>query len=181
MEKDVTIAVRKKQRKNSSWISDVRLKNTRFLTRSQVPRITVRGGTSKNRIAVIRAAVWMIFDQLGNRVAPQIILDIELIKNLIQDECVYGDCFAADSMRQIRPRYFQIRLDSGLGLSVLLETLAHEIIHLRQYAKDQLYEYRNGDNRYAGERYKKDCDDPPWEDEASKLERHLYQKYSSQL
>ena len=68
-----------------------------------------------------------------------------------------------------------------LELPTLLETLAHEVVHLRQYAKDQLYEYRNGDSRYAGKRYPKDCEDVPWEEEASALEQHIYQKYSSQL
>ena len=108
-------------------------------------------------------------------------LEIDLIKTLIRDEAVFGDCFAADSVRYNRPRYFQIRLDAGLELPVLLETLAHEIVHLRQYAKDQLYEYRNGDSRYAGKRYPKNSEDLPWEDEAHALEQHIYHRYTSQL
>ena len=118
------------------------------MTYTPIPEIVIRGGTTKLRQKVIRAAVWMLFDQLGNRVAPKIIVEIDLVKALIHDESDYGDCHAADSVRSHRPRFFHIRIDADLELPVLLETLAHEVVHLRQYAKDQLYEYINGDSRY---------------------------------
>ena len=127
-------AAKRKQRRSSSWLNDVVMTNIKSLTHTQVPEITVRGSNFKTRKKVLIAAVWMLYDQLGNRVAPNITLEIDLIKSLIHDEAVFGDCFAADSMRYNRPRYFQIRLDAGLELPVLLETLAHEIVHLRQYA-----------------------------------------------
>lgn len=181
METLVKDAAKRKQRKSSSWLNDVVITNIKSLTHTQVPEIAVRGSTFKTRKKVLIAAVWMLYDQLGNRVAPNITLEIDLIESLIRDEAVYGDCFSADSMRYNRPRYFQIRLDAGLKLPVLLETLAHEIVHLRQYAKDQLYEYRNGDSRYAGKRYPKNSEDLPWEDEAHALEQHIYHRYTSQL
>lgn len=181
MERVVKDAAKRKQRKKSNWLSDVVITNNKSLTHTQVPEIIVRGSNFKTRKKVLIAAVWMLYDQLGNRVAPNISLEIDLIKSLIHDEAVFGDCFAADSVRYNRPRYFQIRLDAGLEISILLETLAHEIVHLRQYAKDQLYEYRNGDSRYAGKRYPKDSEDLPWEEEASLLEQHIYRRYTSQL
>jgi len=181
MEKVVTTAVGKKQERSSNWLNDVEIINNRSMTYTPIPEIVIRGGNTKLRQEVIRAAVWMLFDQLGNRVAPKIIVEIDLIKALIHDESVYGDCHAADSMRSHRPRFFHIRIDADLELAVLLETLAHEVVHLRQYAKDQLYEYINGDSRYAGKRYPKDCEVLPWEEEAHALEQHIYHRYTSQL
>jgi len=175
----MTIAKRSRRKKKRNY--DVKIINNSSSTVTQIPAIVVLGGTSKLRKSVLKAAVWMIYDQVGDRVAPNIELEITLVDGLVQNEAVYGDCFAADCMRSIRPRYFEIRIDDMLELPTLLETLAHEVVHLRQYAKDQLYEYRNGDSRYAGKRYPKDCEDVPWEEEASALEQHIYQKYSSQL
>ena len=91
METLVKDAAKRKRRRSSSWLNDVVITNIKSLTHTQVPEITVRGSNFKTRKKVLIAAVWMLYDQLGNRVAPNITLEIDLIKTLIRDEAVFGD------------------------------------------------------------------------------------------
>ena len=59
----------------------------------------------------------------------------------------------------------------------LLRTIAHEVVHVKQGVMDGLWDYKNGDVRYKGIRYKikENADEyaHPWEIEAMGRERGL--------
>lgn len=81
-----------------------------------------------------------------------------------------------------RPRDFLITLPSRYILKSTLLYLAHEVIHLKQYATSQLYDYDRLENvyRWNGERI--DTTnltywELPWEIEARGLEHVLYYKF----
>ena len=78
------------------------------------------------------------------------------------------------------PRIFDICIQPSLKKKDLLETLAHEIVHLKQFAKDELYEYDRLPNvhRWRGKKIKGGNDEEellsPWEIEARGYELGLY-------
>ena len=65
-------------------------------------------------------------------------------KGLEKDE--WASCIPYYTEDNQRPKLFDIHIDPGFGEKKFLTTLAHEMVHMRQFAKAQLYEY---------ERYKK--------------------------
>jgi len=78
---------------------------------------------------------------------------------------------------QIGPKDLMMFIDSRLPLHQLLITLAHEMVHVKQYAKGQLKlkTTRRGNTFFTwlGKKYKGEYYDLPWEIEAFSRERVL--------
>ena len=93
---------------------------------------------------------------------------------------VYGYCLAdpeGDAERGDRPRVFELEVEKNLPLRKLLETIAHEMVHVKQYARGELYEgSRTSQHRWQGKWLKKDPKywDQPWEIEAHGREPGLF-------
>lgn len=78
-------------------------------------------------------------------------------------------------VQKIGPKCVQMVLDSSLGYEKLIITIAHEMVHVKQYAKGQLT--GKGKTRYwMGKKVRKDYYDQPWELEAFSKERILANK-----
>lgn len=81
------------------------------------------------------------------------------------------------------PRIFDVRIDHNLSERLTLETLAHEMVHVKQFARGELYEYERHPKLY---RWKKDVIDinkvwtwfRPWEIEAGGMEHGLYRLFA---
>lgn len=104
------------------------------------------------------------------------------LKNLDDDES-YGYCHAdpvGDAERLDRPRTFEIEVHKNMSLRKVLVTVCHEMVHVKQYAKGELYESsRQGKMRWQG-KYVKDMDywDQPWEIEAAGRETGLFVRWA---
>ena len=106
-------------------------------------------------------------------------LDIQVKLRDFKGEDAYGYCLALcdDGERPDRPRTFEIEAHSKLRLRRLLETIAHEMVHVKQYARGELYESeRQSKHRWQGKWFDKDPDywDRPWEIEAIGRETGLF-------
>jgi len=98
-------------------------------------------------------------------------LEIHLVfdKDLFQRERIYGDCIWED--QHYKPREFTVRIDSSQKLKMILNTLAHELTHVKQWAKGEMFELQLQRKVY---RFRKedfntrnmDYWDLPWEVEA---------------
>ena len=76
-----------------------------------------------------------------------------------------------------KPREFQIELNPSAGSHDILETLAHEMVHVKQYAYSEMNEYGN---RWRGQRINTenlDYYDEPWEIEAYGVSTGLFSKF----
>jgi hypothetical protein len=76
-----------------------------------------------------------------------------------------------------KPREFDIEIKRTRGKKTSLITLAHEMVHLKQFAKGEL---SDDHNKWMGKRINSDkieYDDQPWEQEASLTEYTLYTLY----
>jgi hypothetical protein len=111
------------------------------------------------------------------RLAMNTYVDVELKRDIGAD----GWCFVEDDDR--RPREFTVQLDKTLDELALLTTLAHEMVHVWQYATGKLKLYQDGKHRYDGKVYSSNTKyvDRPWESEAYELERVLVEEWLNRV
>lgn len=110
-------------------------------------------------------------------------VDIRLINRLREKESLAGDCSWEDS--SYRPKHFTIRADSSQTLQEMLETVAHEMVHVKQYYRGELKDYSGNITRCKWKGEVVECDkinyyDHPWEIEAHGRERGLFIRWFEQ-
>ena len=130
--------------------------------------IHVTGSNKENR-KLVEYATWFYAEKLmGKRLMSGLKININLKKNMIDKTDCEGTAIWEDDGP--RPREFTINLDSGVKIRNLLISLAHEMVHVKQWAKDEMYEYMKPNMvRFKGEKiHMKEVDyfDYPWEIEA---------------
>ena len=129
----------------------------------------INGSTKKVR-EDIELASWYYAEKLmGKRLMAGLEININLKKDLLTEEGHEGTAIWDDD--GYRPKEFTINLDTTVNFRNLLINLAHEMVHVKQWAKDEMYEYMNtmGMVRFKGERIhleETDYWDYPWEIEA---------------
>lgn len=142
-------------------------------------------GPGGAKLKVLEEAARFFAKQLLHpRTVQKIELDIE-IENRLDVE---GECISEDDHKN--PRYFTIRLRKQ-KLDSMIKTLAHEMVHVKQYAKNELGKElalaRIGKGlrivtRWQGELWspkskEDDYWDAPWEIEAYGREVGLHHKW----
>ena len=134
--------------------------------------IEVQGG-SKKRKELAASLAEFCARKFMPRMSDSIYLKIDIIRNLLDKEGVHGDCEWMDT--DYRPKEFTIRLNSGDPDQEFFETLAHEMVHLKQFAKDELKYKCDNTTRYNKTVYPENISywDMPWEIEAHGRERGL--------
>ena len=116
---------------------------------------------------------------LGKRMAKNILVEIKLTKELKQKEQAYGFCHITDDDLD-RPREFMIELDTSMKNSFdqILTWLAHEMVHLKQFVRGELFDYETGRVQWKKRMYGNvHYEDQPWEREAYRLETKLYEEF----
>jgi len=109
------------------------------------------------------------------RLKDKITVNLEFVSGLKNRENIYGDCIWEDE--DYRPREFTIRVDAGMNMQMTLKTIAHEMVHVKQYAKDEMKQlFSVNKTRFKGEYISADTDywDLPWEVEAHGREHGLF-------
>lgn len=96
-------------------------------------------------------------------------IHIHLHNDYFKKNDLYGDCIWED--QHFRPKEFTINVDVSQKDSMVLNTIAHELVHVKQWAKGEMYELQSQRNcyKYKGskvDRKKLDYWDLPWEIEA---------------
>lgn len=142
--------------------------------------LNVKGSTAANRKLVTTAAWWYAEKLMGSRLMSNLEINITMDNNLYKRTELEGSAIWEDEGQ--RPKEFTIELDSSSQIRNILITLAHEMVHVKQWAKDEMYEYYNtpGMVRYMGEKmFMKDIDywDYPWEIEAYGRQLGLFVRF----
>lgn len=96
-------------------------------------------------------------------------IEVVFIKNLFKDQNMYGNCIWEDN--HFRPNEFTIQMDPNQRIQLLLNSLAHELVHVKQWAKGEYYELCSKPKVYKFngklvDTTKVDYWDTPWEIEA---------------
>jgi hypothetical protein len=151
--------------------------------------VTIYGKPSKCQRKIIRkAAHYYASCLLSNRLSSHVYVTVKFKKNLFKKEDFYGVCDALDLNR---PRDFDIEIDADLTFKQTLSVLAHELVHVKQYATGQLRDYNTskkikwkGDihiNEYGYHNIDTSYWNAPWEKEAYRLEKTLTRKFMRYL
>ena len=139
--------------------------------------VTVTGGRRSEREKVESMAYYVI-DMLMPRMRT---LNIEIeIKDFEGDDSC-GYCLPAGHADSSRPRDFEIEVNKYLDLRTMLETVAHEMVHVKQYARRELKELTAGTHRWMGDIVSDDDVaywDLPWEIEAHGRECGLFVRWA---
>jgi len=112
--------------------------------------------------------------KLMPRMSPKLSVEFCFVTGLFAREGIFGDIgyYEGDEV----PRNFVIRLDAGIDTIDLLKTAAHEMVHVKQIARNELRELvRSPYFRFHKDYYHKNTDyfDKPWEIEAHGREEGL--------
>ena len=134
--------------------------------------VTIKGSKKEYR-DLVRRAVWFYADKLMSKTLVNTLeLTINLTRNLTGKEGAEGLCIW-DDWSDIRktPREYTIDLDCSISIRNILINLAHEMVHVKQWVKGEMYEYSSNSNvvRFMKKKYDvNDMDyyDYPWEIEA---------------
>ena len=145
--------------------------------------ITVEGSGKVKRQMAADAAHWYAM-HLMPRLQNKLFVNIELIARLTEKEKLSGDAIWEDDTCN-RPREFTIRVDSTQSLQDMLMTIAHEMVHVKQYARGELKDFSRSNKicKWKGETI--ECEkinyyDLPYEIEAHGREKGLFIRWFAQ-
>ena len=141
-------------------------------------------GSGKVKREMVEDIANFSLNLLAPRLVNKVEIDITLMRNLIGKEEVAGDCVWEDS--SYRPREFTIRVDSSQPIQTMLETVAHEMVHVKQFARGELKDLSRSEVnlcKWHGSIIK--CNivnyyDLPWEIEANGRERGIFIRWFEQ-
>ena len=130
--------------------------------------VHIKGSTKRIR-KDIELATWYYAEKLmGKRLMSGLEINIDLKKELLTEEGHEGTAIWEDD--GYRPKEFTIALDTTVNHRNLLINLAHEMVHVKQWAKNEMYEYMEPHMvRFKGEKIhlnEVDYWDYPWVIEA---------------
>lgn len=144
-------------------------------------RVRVRGGNENTRNLIKHAAKWYGSNIVGDKLADNVYVRIDIIPNLQTEEQCYARVIWLNTNH--RPRHFAIEIDSNLKKKMMLKTLAHEFVHIKQYTRDHLKDlYDCTKVRWHKKIFNEHEIDTqyktlPWEIEARRLEKHFVHQY----
>jgi hypothetical protein len=143
--------------------------------RNRMLIVTLQGiRNARTRNIMSKACEFYLDLLMDKRLSRNISLHIHVKKKLDGD--ADGFCSVEDTNAAGRPREFLIELNKHRTTKAMLMTLAHELVHVKQFAKGELNESINA---WSGKRISDKVDywDQPWEIEAHGREKGLYVRF----
>ena len=116
---------------------------------------------------------------MSKRLASNILIRLFYKKGMVKETKLEASCVWDDD--NLMPREFTVMVDADLSKRRLLMSLAHEMVHVKQYATGQLRYYVRGPKcKWLGKPIDEESIpyvDLPWEKEAWAVEIDLYQEF----
>lgn len=133
-------------------------------------KIYIFGGTSNTKKLVRSITEFCGKKLLGNRLADNITIKIRLSNSLRKDSGLLGWC-TPNTLRD-----FEVAADTAQSIEKILKTIAHEMTHIKQFAKRELTNFQRTPKWHGEEVNDSTVDyyDLPWEIEAHGREEGLY-------
>jgi hypothetical protein len=116
---------------------------------------------------------------MSKRINDNLDIRINVVDRYYKDYGFMGDTMPLDEDEKYRPKTFEINLERTKRLKTIVFTLAHEFIHVKQFAKGELKDHKKS-NKVIFHKMKFDDDnywDSPWEIEAYGKECGLWQRF----
>ena len=104
--------------------------------------LNIKGSNKDYRKMIESAAYYYAEKLLGKTLVKTIEININLKRGMLKKDDVEGTCIWDDwdDLRKT-PRDFTIELDCGVTIRNMLVNLAHEMVHMKQWVKGDMYEY----------------------------------------
>lgn len=146
-------------------------------------RLTTSGNPKKVDKKLCKKALhWYAKKLLGPRLYDKVTIHLEFTKEGMCNNLYNGFCDWND--KKFRGRDFTITINSGISKRDTLTTIAHEMVHVKQYAKGEMRDsYFIGGVSWQGKSVNTDkleYWDTPWEIEAFGREKGLYLRFISE-
>jgi hypothetical protein len=122
---------------------------------------------------IIKASHFFAKELLSHQMIPHIEVKIMFKTRLVD----LGNCMITHVNEWNKPRTFEIQLRKGRSLTSTLCTLAHEFVHLKQFARNELADDHSYWKGFYIDPETIDYEDQPWEIEAAFKERILFHLY----
>jgi hypothetical protein len=141
--------------------------------------VTVRGAKDRSLVKLLKMATRSFSDEL---LSPQLAKNISVRIEVKDLKDAGGYCDPGDDNYPFPPREFTIELAKAKKRIHMFLALAHEMVHLKQFAKgemkDKFYK-RKYVKVWQGQYYEENISywDQPWEIEAYGLENSLVAKF----
>lgn len=146
--------------------------------------ITFRGGTLKQKRFAKSIAEFCIEKLMSFRLSKNIDIRIIFKNTLYKKTESFGEtAYYEDS--GMPPKDFVIEIDSNLKLRNMLETIAHEIVHIKQWASGEMKETELSHitkfKKHKVNSQKVSYWDQPWEIEALGREEGLFIQWAEKM
>ena len=150
-------------------------------------KVSIKGGRQRQRDAINEMVFWIGRQLLSRRLYATTILNIEL-KNLDKEDYNAATIVSPEYRLSSRPRVFNLEFDKKKNIEDLRKDLAHEMVHVKQYERGELYRFDKTDHiRWKGKIYHSSIEDGvdywsmPYEVEARGMEDALKMKFREYL
>lgn len=142
--------------------------------------VILKGGSNRQKELAESMVTFAAYKLMSKKLADKITVTLHIRKDLVKKEGAEGLCIWEDTNH--RPKEFTITIDRGLKQRIFLETIAHEMVHVKQWAKGEMFDFVTevGVCRYHGKKIdssKLDYYDYPWEIEALGREQGLFMNW----
>jgi ABC-type uncharacterized transport system substrate-binding protein len=129
---------------------------------------------------VLRSALQWYARDLMPQLTTKISIELNIVANLVRDEQM--DAAVTWLEDPVKPRQFVMEVDADLDLDRTLEMLAHEMVHVKQFAFGELIDNPSGKTvKWQGKRVSVRDDDGywtlPWEIEAYGRQPGLFARF----
>lgn len=140
--------------------------------------LTIKGGNSFQK-KLAAAALGFAKTELMPKIRT---LDIVLkIRSFTEDEGNFVGWCMYDDDGKTKHREFTVEVSSKLAIEEFLQTIMHEMVHVKQYANGEIIErYKGGEMIMLWDNVdhtKTSYSKSPWEKEAYSLQNKLYKKF----
>ena len=108
-------------------------------------QISIRGG-SKTQKKYTKDIIRFCGEKLmSKRLAKGLTIKVHFIKGLLEDYNQAGNCVWEDD--SYRPKKFLLEIDPDIKLRRVLQSVCHEMVHVKQFAKGEMRDLAGADRR----------------------------------
>jgi len=144
-------------------------------------RITIRGGTKEQKLHARRFCEFFAKKYFKDKLAET--LSVKLVHKPYKEDENLAECVWEDEACPPKQFLIEFCVPETTDIVQYLRTLAHELVHVKQYALGELRQLPSTNNEicvWHGKRYEWEMDywERPWEIEALGREKGIVLKYS---
>ena len=145
--------------------------------------VIIKGGSTRQKELAQDIIKFSGKKLLSHQMYPYINVTCKIRRNMFDEISAYGLCLISNENKTKKLRNFIIYVDANLRQRMLLQTIAHEMVHIKQWATGQLNDINSKDKKvwFDGMPYddeKLDYFDLPWEIEAHGREMGLFVRWA---